>query len=144
MKVAFRSAHVADLFLRTNIVRLLPRRPKALNSSVRERREELARFYDNFECLVEVLCDGANYGPVQKLEIGYESLRDFLPADFARLRPFLGAYASPDAFESLWKYPTLREMLESDDGGLISAIIDTRHALTMYAEHLRQLAATAA
>ena len=145
MRLALRNALDANSFVRVGVARLMARRKVMVAiPTVRERRDELIRFYENYETLVEVLCDAANYGPMKKSALAYERLREFLPNDFRHLKPFLGAYAPPASFERLWQSPTLADTLDSDEGDLISAIIDTRHALNMYAEHLRQLSATSA
>ena len=48
-----------------------------------------------------------------------------------------------DAFEALVAAPDLQTFLANDDGLMISRLTRTREALTLYAEHLRQLARTA-
>jgi hypothetical protein len=125
--------------------------------SVSERQEDLRRFYDRYEQLVEVLCDAAQYGPAPKLERSYEELRKWMEGRYGGLRPYVVAYLrysaedaelslavggrGADAFEALVAAPTLAEFLEHDDGGMISRITRTREALNLYGEHLRQLAA---
>jgi hypothetical protein len=132
--------------------RLLAKAP-----SPRERQEELIRFYDRYETLVETLCDSAQYGPEGKLETRYEELRTWMQANYPALRRYVAAYLSydprdaarsldlhgsgRDAYEALFAANTLEEFLRSDDGQMIARIERTREALSRYGEHLRQLIA---
>jgi len=116
---------------------------------VQERQVELIRFYERYEELVETLCDAAQYGPTPKLERSYEAHRDWMREEYANMRPFVVGYLHPeeggrDAFESLVAADDLGQFLNSDDGNMISRITMTREALTLYGEHLRQLAARTA
>lgn len=122
--------------------------------SLAERRAALARFYERFEEFVDVLCDGANYGPNASLEKRYAELRAWLaraypeirsgvlaflqldPADAQHSARFFGTPG--DAFEALYAAPTLEEFLRSDDGHMISRIERTRDALIVYGSHLRR------
>jgi hypothetical protein len=125
--------------------------------TVEERRQELIRFYEAYEDLVETLCDGAQYGPTPALARRYENARSWMIQAYGSLRPFLRGYLSfeaediadresttgysSDAFEALLAAATLEDFLLSDDGGMIARIARTREALNLYGEHLRQLAA---
>jgi hypothetical protein len=122
--------------------------------SVMERQEMLIQFYNNYEELVEVLCDAAQYGPTVSLEARYSDLRERYGAMYCELRPLLGAFIRPvpeedgvsraDAFQSLIAPESVADFLHSDDGAMISRITRTREALNLYGEHLRQLAAKVA
>jgi hypothetical protein len=130
---------------------------KAAAPTVEERHEELLSFYDQYERLVDIICDGAQYGPEPKLQSGYSELRAWMQANYPRLRRYVTAYlqydiedaqqglslhGNPcDAFEALYAAPTLEEFLRGDDGMMISRIMRTRDALNFYGEHLRHLKA---
>jgi len=116
---------------------------------VQERQLELIRFYERYEELVETLCDAAQYGPTPKLERSYESNRDWMRSEYVGIRPYVVGYLQAeeeagDAFEALVASDNLGQFLNSDDGNMISRITATREALTLYGEHLRQLAARTA
>lgn len=117
--------------------------------SVQERQLELIRFYERYEELVETLCDAAQYGPTPKLERSYEANRDWMRSEYVSMRPYVVGYlqveeGTGDAFEALVASDNLGQFLNSDDGNMISRITATREALTLYGEHLRQLAARTA
>lgn len=135
----------------------------ALRSSgptVAERQDELIRFYERYEELVETIVDAAQYGPTAKLERKYAAHREWMSDAYPPVRPFLISFLlrdaedqafgeavsgrPVDAFEALVAAPDLNELLRVDDGGMISRITRTREALTLYGEHLRQLAARGA
>lgn len=125
--------------------------------SLAERQEQLIRFYDQYENLVETLCDAAQYGPDARQEGKYDEMRRWMLSHYPPLRCFVAAYLSydprdaarnldlhgtgRDAFEALFAAPTLDDFLRSDDGQMISRIQRTREALSRYGEHLRQLIA---
>ncbi len=130
---------------------------RAEGPTVEERQAELVDFYSKYEDLVEVLCDAAQYGPVQRLETRYLQLRRWMHGNYPEVRPFLVTYLrfshedaedgltisgrGTDAFEALVLAESLHDFLQMDDGTTISRITRTREALNLYAEHLRQLAA---
>lgn len=123
----------------------------------RVRQDELMRFYERYEDLVELLCDAAQYGPDTRMEQRYDELRSFMLRSYGSVRPYVVAYLdidvsdvrlpadlngqATDAFEALYIAPTLQEQLRGDDGNLIGRIMRTREALNRYAEQLRRLAA---
>ncbi len=125
--------------------------------STQERQSELVAFYTEYENLVEVLCDAAQYGPEPQLEERYSALRNWMQRNYIDIRKYVAAYLqydvadaghgpggderSADAFEALFFWPTLNEFLRADDGHMIQRIMRTRDALNQYGEHLRQLAA---
>lgn len=118
--------------------------------SVQERQQELVDFYERYEILVETLCDAAQYGPTPKLERSYTSERAWVQEHYGKLRPFVISYLRSsqedpgDAFEALVASDDLGRFLQDDDGQMIERITRTREALTLYGEHLRQLAARTA
>lgn len=135
------------------------RKARRKGPSVQERQAQLLRFYERYEDLVETLCDAAQYGPTPKLERSYAAHREWMHGEYGQMRPYLVAYLpseapverkkgshprANDAFETLVQADNLDQFLAADDGGMISHIMLTRQALTMYGEHLRQLAARAA
>ncbi|RYG47845.1 hypothetical protein EON79_06210 [bacterium] len=116
--------------------------------TVQERREDLTRFYERYETLVETVCDAAQYGPDTKLERRYTEEKRAYQADYDSVAPYVAAFLRPapeDAdqhpFESFSAHETLADFVASDDGTVISRITRTREALTLYGEHLRQLQA---
>jgi hypothetical protein len=129
---------------------------RSAQPTVRERQQELIRFYMNYENLVETLCGVATCGPTPNLDTTYRSLRDWMLANYPGVRRYVIAYLkysaedaqqslehsghSADAFEALFTAPTLDEFLKRDDGQMIDRINRTREALTMYGHHLRLLA----
>lgn len=128
---------------------------RAKGPSFAERQANLIEFYTQYESLVELLCDSAQYGPDAKLEGRYEELRVWMQQRYPILRPYVVAYlqheivdarqshdwlgASGDAFEALFAAPTLDAFVRSDDGQMILRIDRTRRALNLYGEHLRHL-----
>lgn len=117
--------------------------------SVEERQTELHHFYEEYESLVEVLCDAANYGASEKFEKTYQRQREWMLENYPRLRRYVLAYVKlevedrGDAFEALFSEESLSAFLDSDDGNMISRILRTREALSIYGDHLRQLATAA-
>jgi len=72
-----------------------------------------------------------------------------MQAEYANMRPYVVGYlhadeGDEDAFESLVAAEDLGQFLKTDDGNMIARITMTREALTLYGEHLRQLAARTA
>ena len=124
--------------------------------SVRERQQELVRFYVNYENLIEVLCNLGTCGPTPGLESEYRAIRDWMLKNYPNVRRYVIAYLmysaedaqqsldingqAADAFEALFRAPSLNEFLEHDDGRMIGRITRTREALTLYGHHLRLLA----
>ena len=149
------------IYLKTvNLARLGGERVRDITRSKEEksielRRLELVDFYNQFEQYVEVLCDGAQYGPVEGLEQHYSVHKAYLIAHYEMLKQYLSAYIRPlpsdaeqcmlgigrfgDVFESLFAYNSLKDFLEADDGYMISRITRAREALMRYGEHLRML-----
>ena len=113
--------------------------------SVADRQTELRDFYDHFEDFVEMLCDAARLGATEKLARIYHQERAWFAGNYCGVRPFLISYLpgapSEDAFEKLIRSETLEFFLQEDDGKMIHRIELSRYALSLYAEHLRQLVA---
>ncbi len=121
--------------------------------SVRERLEDLIKFYNQHDELIGTLCDAAQYGPEPRLEARYAQLRGWMQTNYREMRKYVVAYlqydpadsaqslqeSGSDAFESLFAAPTLDEFLRCDDGLMIDRIERTREALSLYGEHLRAL-----
>ncbi len=136
---------------RTSCSELLP--------SVQERQQELLTFYAKYEELIELLCDCAQCGPNSALEANYQELRKWITENYPSVRKYVVAFLrystddaeqgialwgrSADAFEALVAAENLNQFLRADDGSMISRIHRTRDALSLYGEHLRQLAARA-
>lgn len=141
---------------RMDLAEVLSRRAAAsAGPSVKERQEDLVKFYECYENLVETLCDAAQYGPTPRLEVEYHRCRDWMQRHYPATKPFVIAYLrfdsedaelilqaggdGADAFEALIAPPDLHAFLKMDDGNTISRISRTRQALSLYGEHLRQL-----
>jgi hypothetical protein len=124
-------------------------RERIAGPSVKERQQDLIHFYQEYEALVEVLCDAAQYGPTAALEGAYTRQRDWMRENYPRIGAYAVAYMrlevddAGDAFEALFAEPDLGTFLDSDDGKMISRIMRTREALNLYGDHLRQLALAA-
>lgn len=150
-----RVAHIPSIFNRVRSVILERReyrsrnRIRTLGPSVKERQQTLIHFYQEYETLVETLCDSAQYGPTQKLERTYQLQRDWMLDNYRDTGTYVLAYLrlaiedGGDAFETLFSAKDLASFLQSDDGNMISRITRTREALNLYGDHLRQLAAAA-
>ncbi len=124
-----------------------------IEKTVREKQAELADFYENYEELVELICDAANYGANEKMSLRYDALRNYMQINYHPMRNSVAAYLEldpqdnvsaldlynkpSDAFEALFTAPTLSEQIRTDDGYLISRIMRTRKALNRYADYLR-------
>jgi len=116
-----------------------------------------SEFHRVYEGLVEVLCDGAQFGATPKLEKEYYELRRQMQATYPAVRPFVISFLEYvpndleaglklrgrplDAFEVLVAAADLREFFDTDDGNMISRLTRTREALTAYGDHLRLLSA---
>lgn len=117
--------------------------------TVHERQMALIHFYQEYETLVETLCDSAQYGPTPYLEKAYQSVREWMVENYPVTGRYVVAYLRfevddrGDAFEALFSTPDLATFLQTDDGNMISRIMRTREALNLYGDHLRQLAAAA-
>lgn len=110
------------------------------------RRAELVDFYDHFEQFVEVLCTASQFGDTPRLAEKYMKHRLWLLSRYKGLQPLVLGYLRPvpddsrDAIQGLLGQPTLGAFLKSDDGLMIARITLGREALSLYGEHLRQLA----
>lgn len=136
------------------------RSKKASESGAPHRQRALIDYYEQYETVVETLCDAAQYGPTAALERRYAECRARMQAEYPPLKPFLISYLEflpedaeaglklcgrpLDAFEALVAAFDLQEFLKMDDGNMITRINRTREALNFYGEHLRQLAARTA
>ncbi len=120
---------------------------QAVGPTVQERQLALIHFYQEYETLVETLCDAAQYGPTSFLEKAYLSVREWMQENYPQVGRYAVAYLQfevddrGDAFEALFSSPDLATFLQTDDGNMISRIMRTREALNRYGDHLRQLAA---
>ncbi len=124
--------------------------------TVRDRQQELVRFYSHYEDLVETLIGLAHGGPTASLENRYQAMRAWMLQNYPTVRQHVVAYlrfdptdaeqslkacgSGADAFEALFFARSLEEFVALDDGRMISRIARTRDALTLYGHHLRQLA----
>jgi hypothetical protein len=117
--------------------------------TVRDRQQDLIHFYQEYETLVETLCDSAQYGPREHLEKRYQVQREWMVQNYGTVRRYVLAYLrleivdEGDPFEALFSTPDLATFLQADDGNMISRIMRTREALNLYGDHLRKLAAAA-
>ena len=110
--------------------------------TVTERRANLLSLYDRYETLVETLCDAAQFGPAARLESNYIDLRRAIVTDYDHSAVFLKSFyrSDRDPILTLIEHETLSEFLDADEGGMIELITESREALVLYGEHLRQLA----
>lgn len=131
-------------------------RLRARQPSVRDRQQELVRFYGHYEELVEILCDLATCGATDPLEARYQSVRHWMIVNYPAVRRHVTAYLryhssdadhaidlkgeTADGFEALFAPASLAEFLIHDDGHMIDRIDRTRAALMLYGRHLRVLA----
>ena len=119
--------------------------PKVGVRTAEERQTELRDFYDHFEEFVEVLCDAARLGPNEKFSRIYGQEREWFSTNYCGVRPFLISYLpgapTEDPFDRLTQAESLEVFLNQDDGEMINRIEWSRYALSLYAEHLRQLVA---
>ena len=119
-------------------------RRRASQYSLEDRQADLVEFYDRFEKFVETICDAAQYGPNARLDAAYLSQKARVAEAYPRIKSFVDAFLppeDPDAFERLLSADDLSRFLAEDDGTVIFLITGTRQALSLYAEHLRQLTA---
>jgi hypothetical protein len=160
LKGAKRVPLATQVLTQLGVVAKAPAEAISAVQSLPERQRELIDYYEQYETLVEVLCDAARFGPDIVLERRYTEVRARMQADYPPLRPFLISYLDfqpedaeaglklcgrpLDAFETLVAAFDLQEFFKLDDGNMISRITRNREALNGYGEHLRQLAALAA
>ncbi|HZH97882.1 MAG TPA: hypothetical protein VEX38_02840 [Fimbriimonadaceae bacterium] len=130
-------------------------RARAAGPTLADRLDDLQRFYSRYESLVEILVESSQRGVTPKLEAEYERQRVWMQLNYSDIRRYVVAYLqyesgdaaqnyeleghSGDAFEALFAALTLEAFLRADDGNMISRIVRTRTALSLYGEHLRQL-----
>lgn len=130
---------------------------EAAPPSLKVRQHELGHFYEQFEALVDTICDAAQYGPEPALEARYANSKAWMNKHYSGVRVYLSAYmtltpddakhamefngAGADSIETLFSAPNLKEFLSCDDGRMIERIMRSRTALTYYGDHLRQLIA---
>lgn len=128
----------------------------AMLQVLEQRRRDLVEFQGQYEHLVEILCDGAQYGPEGALERRYQEIREWMQKHYRRVRRYVMAFLQmepdptarrteipgrgQDAFEALFHPATLDEFLRGDDGQMIHRITATRTAIERYSDHLSQLA----
>jgi len=129
-------------------------RGQTLALPVEEQRTLLAEFYERYEQLVEIICDAAFCETAEPFEPQYAALRAWLQCAYPHLRPYLIAHLNcdpsdeaiglrtrgkpTDAFEALFCFETLEQLIRADTGDLIGRIERTRSALYRYADYLRQ------
>ncbi|MBL8047963.1 MAG: hypothetical protein JNJ45_04710 [Chthonomonas sp.] len=104
-------------------------------------------FCAQYEALVEVLCDGATYGPEPRLSAHYERIRTWMMQNYPHIQTELNSRlessAAPrweisrDPFEELFSPNTLEAFLATDDGQMIQRILSTRHAIDELTSDLR-------
>lgn len=108
------------------------------------RMEQLQVFSEEFCILMEVISDGARYGPTLGLEHRYSQLSQSLSSSFAPCKPFIFAYVDPTVLslhsvEQLWKHEDLKSLLDSDDSNLMFLMNQSLDAIQLYESHLRYL-----
>jgi len=129
-------------------------RGQTLALPIEEQRALLAEFYERYEQLAELICDAAFCENAEPFEEQYTALRPWLQRAYPHLRPYLIAHLNcdpsdeavglqtigkpTDAFEALFCFETLGELIRADQGDLIGRIERTRSALYRYADYLRQ------
>ena len=117
--------------------------------TVAERQQELIHFYQEYETLVETICDSAQYGPQSGLEKRYQVQRSWMEEHYPPISKYVVAYLryelddEVDPFTALFSAEDLESFRSNDDGNMISRIMRTREALNLYGDHLRQLASSA-
>ncbi len=112
-------------------------RPNVELPTLEAQRAAFDEFSADFQRIVDVISTAASYGPAPKYEREYAALSQILEAKFVPVAPLLSSYARPHRFRALWRSKTLDGLLIRDDGALIIDLIDTKHAVTMYADDLR-------
>lgn len=131
-------------------------RAATMEPTIRDRQQELVRFYSHYEDLVETLIDLAKVGPTTSLETRYKAMRQWMQQNYPAVRHHAVVYLRydavdaqhsinicgkpADAFEALFVAQSLNEFLLFDDGLMIDRIARTREALNLYGHHLRRLA----
>ncbi|MER3495839.1 MAG: hypothetical protein C4320_02910, partial [Armatimonadota bacterium] len=134
------------------------RQRERMQTTIADRVDDVRRAYVSYEELVEAVLNASNYGPDDSHQTAYFHAAFALKRDYPKIRPYLMAYLrmSPsdaayslaqwgkgaDPFEILFQHDHVADLLESDDGEMISRIHRTREALTLYNEHLRSLASS--
>ncbi len=143
--------------IRIAIKDIRDREEQDLSLSPQARQAHLLEFYEKFEETVEVLVDGAQFGPTPELEKRYASMKAYMAESYPTIRPYVLAYVrlsledeefglkasgkGCDPFEALTAASDLATFLQFDDGHMIGRIMRTREALTLYSDHLRYLLA---
>jgi hypothetical protein len=113
-------------------------------TSAPHRMEQLEAFSEQFCVLMEVISDGARYGPTLGLENKYSQLSILIRESFLPCKPFLFAYLDPKSLnlkdlEQIWNFADLQALLESDDSNLIELMNGSLDAIQLYESHLRYL-----
>lgn len=108
------------------------------------RLEQLDTFSDQFHGLLEVISDGARYGPTLGLQNRYSILQNELNQSFEPCKPFLFAYINSSGIslseiEAMWKQPNLGMLIDSDDSNLIDRMNRSLDVISLYDSHLRYL-----
>lgn len=117
--------------------------------TVEERQRELIHFYQEYETLVETLCDSSQFGPKPILDKRYKIQREWMLEHYPEISKYVVAYLryemedEVDPFTALFIAEDLETFRKLDDGNMISRIMRTREALNLYGDHLRQLASSA-
>lgn len=143
--------------IRIAIKDIRDREEQDLSLSPQARQAHLLEFYEKYEETVEVLVDGAQFGPTPELEKRYAGMKAYMAESYPAIRPYVLAYVrlsledeefglkasgkGCDPFEALTAAPDLATFLQYDDGHMIARIMRTREALTLYSDHLRYLLA---
>lgn len=124
--------------------------------SPEERQSALAVFCEAYEDIVDTICCAAQFGAEPKYEARYAEQRQELSRLYTPVRPFISAFIdfstedadsglrlcgrTLDAFEALTMAESLEQMLDSDEGCIISRLTRTQNAIERYQQHLTLLA----
>jgi len=143
--------------IRIAIKDLRDREEEDFSLSPQARQAHLLEFYEKYEEAVEILVDGAQFGPTSELEKKYADMKAYMAESYPTIRPYVLAYVrlsledeefgikaagkGCDPFEALTAAADLATFLQYDDGHMIARIMRTREALTLYGDHLRYLLA---
>lgn len=114
----------------------------------RRQREQFLTFYDRYEQLVDVLCWAARDTVHDGCDEKYQQVRKWFLQHYALVRramaPFIqqvlsqqGGNPREDPFARLFMPAHVMQVIEQDEGDLLSRIILTREIVTLYDAHLR-------
>lgn|GEM_PF-3037774 len=118
-------------------------RPIVCRNRVKQRTDELANFRRAYEAYRQAIEDILRYGPVGVIEAEFRAVRSKYRGEYEPVAEYLRSYTAVtgiEDFEALGNFGALRDTRLRDTAELMNVLYRTEQAITLYGQHLRELA----